>query len=111
MTARQQSLNFGRTLKERGMQKSLDSANQVHPDWSEKCYRLFKVWIQYHAEPFKMEAFRQGVEALLEKPPSLRAYGPITVRARKEGLIVHCGYAQVENSKAHRANCSLWQRV
>lgn len=110
MTA-QTSINFGKQLKEAGMKQSLDSANQVHPDWSEKCYRLFKVWIQYQSGAFKMETFRQGVQTLLEAPPSLRAFGPITARARKEGLIRHVGYAQVENPKAHRATSSLWQRV
>lgn len=111
MTAQQQSIDFGKTLKEAGMRKAVAHANQVHPDWSEKVYWFFKYWIRYQKQPFKMESFREWCKDLIPEPPSLRAYGPIPARAKKEGLIVHAGYAQVENAKAHRANCSLWRRV
>lgn len=110
MTA-QTSINFGRQLKEKGMKRSLESAERVNPGWQEKAYWHFKYWIRYQNHPFKMESFREWCKDLIPEPPSLRAFGPITARARKEGLIRHVGYAQVENPKAHRATSSLWQRV
>lgn len=111
MTARQQSLDFGRTLKEAGMKRSLATAERVNPGWGEKCFAWLKVFIADQEGPFKVEAFREWGKNVIPSPPSLRAFGPIVSRAKKEGLIKHVGYTQVENPKAHRATSSLWQRV
>lgn len=101
----------GRQLKEKGIQKSLDTAERVNPGWADSCYWFFKYWIRYQKRPFKMETFREWAKDLIDAPPSLRSFGAIVRRAKKEGLIKHVGYTQTENPKAHEANCSLWQRV
>lgn len=93
------------------MQQSERHANEVHEGWSEKAYGLFKSFLVLTTGPFKVEDFREWAKNLLPAPPSLRAFGSITVKAKKAGLIRHVGYAQVDNAKAHRANCSLWKRV
>lgn len=107
----QHSINFGKTLKEKGMKRSLESAERVNPGWQEKAYWYFKYWIRYQKQPFKMESFREWCKDLIPEPPSLRAFGAIVRRAKKEGLIKHIDYTQTENPKSHQANCSLWQRV
>lgn len=112
MTAAQLPIAFnGKELKEKGMQKALENAERVNPGWKKECYELFKRFVVGQVEPFKMEDFREWVKGLLSSPPSLRAYGSITVRAKKEGLIRHVGYTQVDNPKAHRANTSLWAKI
>lgn len=101
----------GKTLKDKGIQKSLDTANRVNPGWGEQCYRFFKIWIRKQRKPFKMESFRESIQGVISDPPSLRSFGSLVVRAKKEHLIKHVGYTQTENPKSHAANCSLWAKV
>lgn len=101
----------GKTLKEKGMAKALDTANKVIPGWGEECYRFFKIWIRKQRKPFKMESFRESIQGVISDPPSLRTFGAIARRAKKEGLIKHIDYTQTENPKSHAANCSLWAKV
>lgn len=109
---KQLNLNLsGKELKLKGMQQAERSANELHKDWSEKAYWHFKYWIRYQSHPFKIETFREWCKDLVPNPRSLRAFGSIVVRAKKEGLIEHAGYTQVQNAKAHAATASLWQRV
>lgn len=104
-------LPLGRQLKEKGIQRAVDNAERVNPGWKEKCYELFKRFVVGQVKPFKVEAFREAVKEQLEEPPHLRAFAFVVVKAKKEGLIKHVGYTQVDNPTSHRANCSLWQRV
>lgn len=101
----------GKKLKELGIQKSLDTAERVKPGWSDQCYRFFKIWIKKQTKPFKVESFRESVRGVINDPPSLRTFGAIVIRAKKDKLIKHVGYTQVDNPKAHKANISLWKRV
>lgn len=101
----------GKDLKLKGMAKALDTANKVSPEWGDRCYWFFKYWIRYQKKPFKIETFREWVKDLIDAPPSLRSFGAIVSKAKKDNLIKHVGFTQVENPKAHSANASLWQRV
>ena len=108
---KQLTIDYAKEAKEAGMQRAVKHADQVHDSWSTKAFDLFKSYLVLTSSPFKVEDFREWAKNLLPSPPSLRAFGAITVKAKKAGLIRHVGYAQVENIKAHKANCSLWQRA
>lgn len=110
----QSSFNFsGNELKEKGIELAVDHAEQINPCWKEKAFEMFKEWLSGWPSGymFLMEDARQSLEVRgLPAPPSLRAYGRIIQMAKKEGLIVHAGYKQVSNPRAHQANASLWEK-
>jgi len=58
-----------------------------------------------------IEDFRTDLTVKLDDPPSLRAFGGISGRAVRDGLITKVGYQQVKNVKAHAANAALWKKV
>lgn len=110
MTA-QTTIDFSRTARDKGIQQATDHADAVHDSWSDKAYGHFRTFVSQQNGPFKIESFREWVKDFLPLPPSLRAFGSITVRAVRAGLIKRIGYTQVTNIKAHRANCALWQKI
>lgn len=99
----------GRALKEEGMQKAVDHANAVTPDWSEQALQMLERFPQqrFMVEELREWAYAQG----LPRPPSERAWGGVTAKARKLGLIMHGGYQSVKNPKAHCTPASCWVRV
>jgi hypothetical protein len=108
----QTEINFnGRELRDAGIALAVEHAEQVIPDWKEKAFSMFVEWLSGWPCGYKflMEDARQSLEVRgLPAPPSLRAYGHLIVRAKKEGLIIHSGYRQVKNVRAHCANASVW---
>lgn len=104
----------GKELAERGMLMAETHANQVHENWSEKAFDWFVKYIRHYGltHSFKTEDVRTYAEANgFESPPSLRAWGSIVMKVAKAGYIEKVGYTQVDNAKAHSANCSLWKVV
>lgn len=102
----------GAELAEQGMLHAEQHANIVHEGWSENALEWFVKYIKHfgRGHQFKTEDVRKYAELNgFDVPPSLRAWGAIVLKAAKAGLIKKAGYAQVENAKAHKANCSLWE--
>lgn len=106
----QTQLSFGQQARDKGIAKAITNADRVSPSWSGRCYEFFKTFVRMQNEPFKIEEFRDWVEDKIENPPSLRAYGAITMKAARKGIIRHVGYAKVTNIRAHQANCAVWRR-
>jgi hypothetical protein len=114
MGAVQLNILDGIREKEAGLLQAVTHADSVHGDWSGKAWQMFVNWLSGWApgHKFLIEDFRFSAELQgLEKPPSSRAYGFISVRARKQGLIIQAGTAKVKNVKAHRANAGFWMKV
>jgi hypothetical protein len=113
---RQATIQFdaqrGEELARAGMELAVETANAEHPKWSERCWKLFWQWLnkkpRYHE--FMIEDFRQDLYKydLIEKPKSDRAYGFLSKRAVKQGLIMHAGTAKVKNSNAHGTPANVW---
>lgn len=99
----------GERLKNIGMAMAEDHANEVSPNWSERCFELLKKYLKINKEPFMTEYFRQWTEDKLPEPPSKRVFGSIISKANKQGLIKHCGYAPTTNYKAHKTPASVWR--
>lgn len=102
----------GELLAQEKMHAAVAAANRQHPEWKERCWKLFVEWVMnkppgYH---FMIEDFRLHVECQnkLEKPKSDRAFGFLSAKANREGLIEFAGIEKVKNPKAHRANASVW---
>lgn len=104
----------GTDLRDAGMKKAIEHADQVNEGWSDKAFNLLKSYVNEFGPGWKFlgEQVRYYAEAKkLEEPPSLRAWGSVMVRAAKSGLIKKVGYGQVTNPKAHRANSSQWEVI
>lgn len=103
----------GERLRDLGIQQSIDHADHVSSGWSQKAFTLFTDWIKDkgRGRQFTIESFRvqMELEDKIQKPPSLRSWGAIAVRASKAGLIKKVGHATVVNIKAHRCFASLWE--
>lgn len=106
----QLNISFARTERDKGIEKAKRNADRVHDSWSDRCYDLFRLFVRLKDGSFRIEEFRDWVVNKIEKPPSLRAYGAITMKAARVGLIRHVGYAKVKNARAHMANCAVWKR-
>lgn len=105
----------GQQKAQEGLQAAVSHADKVIPKWKVRCWELFLEWLDRKPVGFrfKVEDFRLYCEAQgkLELPPSNRAYGLVSVRASRAGLIVSVGTAKVNNPTAHRCNAGLWEKI
>lgn len=91
------------------MERVIDHADRVETGWSEECLCLLRLFLVEHTEPFLTEEFRQWTSGRIASPPDGRAYGPVIMRAKREGFIRSVGVAPAATS-----NLSLkpkWQVV
>lgn len=108
-------LGRGKELAEVGLSLAVESAERKEKGWSKLCWQLFLVWLrkQKRGTEFKIEDFRKYLYDydLISPPPSERAFGFISVRAKKENWIVFVRTEKVKNKKAHGANASVWKKL
>ena len=101
-------INDGSQLRDKGIKKALDNADNTHDKWSEKAYKFLIKYIksQYN---FMTEDVRIASEKEIPLPPSNRAWGGIILRASRAGLITRVGFSSVKNVKAHRTPATVWR--
>jgi len=98
----------GEILRDNGIKVSVENADKTIDNWSEKAYSFFIKYIR-DKDFFMTEDVRVASEGLLETPPSKRAWGSITLRAKREGIIESVGFSSVKNPKAHSTPATLWK--
>ena len=76
----------GNDLAKRGMKKAQAHADAENEGWSEDAYAFFVKYAKKHKE-FMTEDVRNASKGVLPDPPDTRAWGPIAVRAVREGII------------------------
>jgi len=101
-------INNGAELRDKGIKKALDNANNTHNKWSDKAYDFLLKYIKYQNQ-FMTEDVRIASEKAIPKPPSNRAWGSVILRASRSGLINRVGFANVKNAKAHKTPASVWR--
>ena len=101
-------INNGAELRDKGIKKALDNANNTHNEWSDKAYDFLLKYIKYQNQ-FMTEDVRVASEKAIPKPPSNRAWGSVILRASRSGLINRVGFANVKNAKAHKTPASVWR--
>jgi len=101
-------INNGAKLRDKGIKKALDNANNTHDKWSNKAYDFLLKYIKYQNQ-FMTEDVRVASEKAIPKPPSNRAWGSVILKAAKSGLINRVGFANVKNAKAHKTPASVWR--
>jgi len=78
----------GRQLRDEGIRKSKQHADAVEEGWHEIAYRVFEGYARTHQE-FMTEDVRLFVRNhdVLGDPPDARAWGAVTRRAVRAGLV------------------------
>ena len=101
-------INDGSQLRDKGIKKALDNADNTHDKWSEKAYKFLIKYIKSQYD-FMTEDVRIASEKEIPLPPSNRAWGGIILRASRAGLISRVGFSNVKNAKAHKTPASVWR--
>lgn len=95
--------DMARALERRddGMASSAEHAERAQPGWSERArayvqrYPIIFGW----ETPFTMEQARQWAYAMgLDRPPEERAWGAVTQKLVRDGIIEPVGYAPAASS-------------
>jgi hypothetical protein len=107
MIDNQLDLFKGNELRDYGIKRSFENAENKHLNWGGVAYSFLLKYIIDHKE-FLAEDVRIASEDIVPEPPSLRAWGSIFVMAKKNKIIKSIGYREVKNPKAHRTPATLW---
>lgn len=85
---------------ELGMARVAEKADRVTVGWTETAFRGLSKWVNSSIFPFTIEQARREVTGwLVPEPHDGRAWGAVTVRAVREGVIVATGcYASANSS-------------
>lgn len=94
-----------------GAQRAAARASRVHANWSERAYDFLVRWAALHDGVFMTEDVRHAAEAAdtYLPPPDARAWGAVILRAKREGKLVHAGYAPNKDSTCHGSPKSVWR--
>jgi len=102
----------GRRLRDEGIATAKDHADQTYESWSELCFDMFRNYLKKKGkgaiimvEDFRVEAIESG----LPEPPHNRAFGFLSLKAKRAGLIKHHGFESVKNPKGHCAPVNTWE--
>ena len=88
-----------RARRDQGMASSEAHANDDAPGWSDQCFVLLCRFVDERTEPFTIEDFRPWAYSRgLSKPAEERAFGGVTQRAIRQGVMVRVGYKPTASS-------------
>ncbi len=97
--------------KEAGIKKVVDGTNAKNPEWIDVAYNEFKVWLSRKKLGFEFMIEDARSEMPVMPPGSNRIFGPIALRAEKEGLIIKHATGIVKNTKANRCYATIWRKA
>lgn len=105
------SYQAGLFERDYGIATAAASAGEV---WMKKAEAIFKEFLaplppgrRFMIEQVRAFAYERG----LGSPPSERAWGSVTLKIVRDGIISRWGYGQVTNARAHMANATIWQKT
>lgn len=104
----------GQRLADVGLSLAIETADAEFPNWSERCWQLFVLWLKKKPEgyEFMIEEFRTDAYKWnkIERPKSDRSFGFLSKRALKKRMIDFVGNRKVNNVKAHSCFASIWRK-
>lgn len=114
--SRQASLSFatGRDLRDAGIERALENANEQIDNWSDIAYSALQVFVALHPDQtFMAEDVRNYAydHLAIPYPPHCRAWGGVMLRASRQGLIRKVGVEPVKTPSNHMANAAVWEKV
>jgi len=88
------------------------AADHAGDDWKEEAYAAFCAFLATvpPGQTFLTEDAR-AASPHIPRPPEMRAWGQVALRAKRAGKIVHCGYARAKDPSVHGNPVSLWRRA
>lgn len=99
-------------LAVQGMEAAAAHAEREHEDWNRMAYAAFVRYALTQKDTFMTEEARWYAEACgVPEPPDNRAWGAVTMRAKRAGLIVSAGYAPQKDVSAHKAPKTMWRTI
>jgi len=107
---KQLNLFSGQHLRDVGMQRAMQHANNKIDSWTCKAYKFLLSYIQTN-KVFMCEDVREASKGIVESPPNNRAWGGIFAKAAKLHIIKRKGFKNVANAKAHCTPATLWEVV
>ena len=108
----------GEILRDRGIQKALDHAEEVNAHrWQAKALDFLYLYALNH-DHFSGEMVRMEAKGIVPDAPSARAWGAILLTGARKGWIRQAcdgdgepKTIKVYNPKAHKANAALWESL
>jgi hypothetical protein len=96
---------------EAGAELAADHAERVEPGWKDAALTLLcRFAAGSHGAPFMIEDVRDYADEMgLSPPPTARAWGAVTLRAKREGFIVRAGFSHTTRGPAHAHPSTLWR--
>ena len=89
----QQQLDFAREKSHRAAARAAKNADREYPNWSDRAVELVGHYARIIDRPFLMEEARKhAILAGLSEPSEPRAWGGVTNRCVREGVIVFTGH-------------------
>lgn len=96
-------------LAEEGMSRAVDHADEIEPGWSQRAYGMLESYALNHFE-FMTEEVRVWAHGEgLPTPPDGRAWGAVTLRAVKAGVIAWERYQKTRSPPAHATPRAVWK--
>jgi hypothetical protein len=88
-----------RARRAAGMASAFEHAESDVPGWGAQCFQMLVAYAAEQHHSFTIETFRAWAHARgLPVPAESRAFGPVTQRAIRQGVIVRTGYAPAASS-------------
>lgn len=105
------SISTARIYRDSGMTRAADHADAVVGGWSDAAYQFLLDFVGANRdENFMTERVRLLAEASgLALPPDNRAWGAVTSRAVRQGLIRRVGYAPAQTG--HCRPMPVWRKA
>lgn len=98
----------GQQLRDEGMARAVDHADEVVPAWSEGALDYVKAVAatehEVTAEKVRQYAMARG----FVEPPDRRAWGAVMIRAAKVGVLTKGPWTEATDPKVHRNAVRLW---
>lgn len=101
-------------LRDDGIARATDHANNVSPGWTETTYKIFIGEFLPTMKRFTIEQFRTYIKQNkpgYELPPDNRAFGFVPVRAKNAGLIRRLSVSFHRDPKCHHGMSTVWERT
>lgn len=96
-----------RERRDMGMRQAVEKAERVSDGWSEQALQFLEWYAKETPGQFLIEDVRASATALgrVPVPPSSKAWGSVTMKAKRAGIIRVAGYTTATNSCAPKP---LW---
>ena len=100
-----------RAGRDRGMQRAIDHADHRSANWSGRADTIARAFLAGQVgKLITGEQIRQHAERLgLPNPPDKRAWGVVTMRLARAGLLRKVGWTTASDPKVHCNPVSQWE--